>query len=162
MKRTYLVIFTLSICACLAVSGIVAARSELKGDDSSSDVQLINKVIDDFQEAYSNKQADKLRTLFCSEAVIGYDQNEGREQGVISIDEWIQYTKENTFRLHEKISDRLTNREITVFRNIAYAVCDYTYTDYKVTYKGIDVITFMKIKNRWRIVSLQWTGEQVK
>jgi ketosteroid isomerase-like protein len=133
-----------------------------KNEPSPADeIDEVSAVIDDFQTAYSNKQQNDLRNLFYAEAVIAYDFEEGQTQRIFKLEDWLQGTQEVTFNMNEHISDQLTNRDISVFRNIAYAVCDYTYTDDNEIGRGVDVLTLMKMRNRWRIVSLVFTGDQV-
>jgi len=128
----------------------------------ANDLDDINAVIDSFEDAYSNEQLNDLRNLFFAEAVIAYDCEEGRTQRVHELEDWLAGTQEVTFDLNEFISDTLSNREITVFRNIAYVVCDYEYLDDNEVGIGIDIFTLMKMRNRWRILSLQFTGDQAQ
>jgi len=126
----------------------------------ADDVEEIDALIDQFQDAYSSKDASGLRALFYADAVIAMDSTGGERQTVISLDEWIVDTRENVFEENEHISDVLSNREIQVFRNIGYAVCDYNYRSDTKTAQGVDVLTFLKKRGSWKIVSLQWTGDE--
>ena len=112
----------------------------------ADDIKDVDKLIDSFQEAYSNKQANELRNLFHSGGVVAYDANQGQTQKVYGVEDWIQGTDKYVFQIHKTISDRLTDRDIVVYRNIAYAVCSYTYTDETKVGKGTDVITFIKMR----------------
>jgi len=128
----------------------------------SSEFIEIEDVIDKFQEAYSGKQVNDIRQLFYADAVIAYDSGHGEKQNVFSLEEWLQGTEDEVFAKNDYISDVLSNREVVVLRNIAYATCDYTYKDDDGTQKGVDVITFLKMRDRWRILSLQWTGDKIE
>jgi len=126
----------------------------------ADDIDDINEVLDNFEDSYSNERLNELRMLFFSEAVIAMDGEAGTSQHVIGLEDWLSATQENTFSMNEYISDTLSDREITVYRNIAYAVCNYTYIDDSEIGRGVDIFTFMKMRNRWRIVSLVFTGDE--
>ncbi len=145
----------------ISVVILVANAGNAPAPTPADDVEDLNQLLDDFEEAYSNEQLYELRQLFYAEAVVAYDFQEGTRQRVHAIDEWLRLTQENTFDVHENISDELTDREIQVYRNIAYAVCDYTYRDETKVGRGVDIFTFLKMRDRWKILSLQFTGEEV-
>ena len=132
------------------------------GEKSSADeIEEVDQLIDDFQTAYSNQEVSTLRTLFFGDAVIAYDFENGERQRVHSLEDWLSGTQENVFDVNESISDNLTNREIEVFRNIAYVVCDYRYEDDDEIGIGVDIFTAMKMRGTWKILSLQFTGDEV-
>ncbi len=149
----------ISLLIMAAVVGLVGNQQVLSRAD---DIEEINELIDDFQEAYSNKQVSELRPLFLSNAVIACDGSEGTRQRSFTVDDWLQMTQENVFDENDYISDVLSNREIEVYRNIAYAVCDYNYNNDNINGRGVDILTFIRMRDRWRIVSLQWTGDEVE
>lgn len=146
----------------LLLTGLVVFIGADLGNNPSpaDDIEEINDLLDDFEEAYSNEHLNDLRLLFFSDAVIAMDGEEGTRQTICSLEEWLTATQEDTFAMNEYISDTLSDREITVYRNIAYAVCNYTYIDDTNIGRGVDVFTFMKMRDRWRIVSLQFTGDE--
>jgi hypothetical protein len=127
---------------------------------SADDLADVNTLIDDFQSAYSNEQTEALRQLFFAEAVVAYDYDSGESQRVHTLSDWIEGTQDNVFQMNTSISDTLSNREIQVFRNIAYVVCDYTYIDDDEIGRGVDIFTCMKMRGTWRILSLQFTGDE--
>ena len=126
----------------------------------ADDIDEINEVLDNFEDAYSNEQLNDLRLLFFAEAVIAMDGEQGTRQYVYGLEDWLAGTQEQTFALNEYISDSLTDREINVYRNIAYVVCDYTFIDDDEIGQGVDIFTLVKMRDRWRIVSLQFTGDE--
>jgi len=128
---------------------------------TDDEIDELNTLLDEFEDAYSNERQNDLRNLFFADAVIAYDFDGGDTQRIHCLEDWLQGTQEHTFDTNESISDELDNREIVVFRNIAYAVCDYTYRDDTKTGVGVDIFTFMKMRDRWRIISLQFTGDEV-
>ena len=150
--------WALVIIAALAI--LVFSINYTGQKRKADDIKDVDKLIDSFQTAYSNKQANELRNLFHSGGVVAYDGDQGKSQRVFGVEDWIQGTDKNVFQIHKEISDRLTDRQIVVLRNIAYAVCNYTYTDETKTGKGTDVLTFIKIHDTWKILSLQWTGDE--
>ena len=127
---------------------------------ATDDIDDLNALIDNFQEAYSNKDSLTLRSLFFSNAIVAYDFEGGELQRTHSRSDWLQGTEENTFADNQYISDNLTNRQIETFRNIAYAVCDYRYESDTEIGTGKDIFTFLKMRGEWKIVSLQYTGEE--
>jgi len=129
--------------------------------NTADDIDAINTVIDRFQEAYSNERQNDLRQLFFAESVIAYDQSDGRIQGIANLEDWLQSTQEQVFDLNTGVSDTLSDREIQVYGNIAYVVCSYVYRDDTKRHEGTDIFTLMKMRDRWRILSLQWTGGAV-
>jgi len=137
-------------------AGPIADNDRALADDTED----VNEVIDNFEIAYSNERLDDLRQLFFAEAVIAIDTSAGDIQRVYGLENWLSNTQEYTFARNEFISDELTNREIQVFRNIAYVVCDYRYEDDNNVGIGVDVFTMMKMRDRWRILSLQFTGDE--
>jgi len=144
------------VAALVALIGITLGAGRAKADDAED----VSALIDQFQDAYSNERLTELRQLFVAEAVVATDGSQGTRQSVCSIDEWLENTKEYVFDENEHLSDVLSNREIHVFRNMAYAVCDYVYTSDTEIGRGVDVLTFLKIRDHWRIVSLQFTGDE--
>jgi ketosteroid isomerase-like protein len=142
-----------------ALITVIGVRSHAS---PSTDIDDVSAVLDEFQDAYSNKRTHDLRELFYSEGVVAFDLDEGERQMVIGLDEWLQSTDEQIFQLNRHISDSLTDREVVVMRNIAYVVCSYTYIDDTHRAQGFDVFTLVKTHDKWRIVSLQWTGDKVE
>lgn len=145
----------LVLCTTIILLGPQSVKSQ------ANDIEEIDALLDEFEEVYSGKRTYDLRLLFFSDAVIAVDLEEGERQTIYDLNEWLEKTDEEIFQFNEFISDSLTNREIVVLRNIAYATCNYTYIDETHRSQGIDIFTFMKMHDRWRIVSLQWTGDRV-
>jgi ketosteroid isomerase-like protein len=156
MRSIIWVGITIIMLATTGVGVTWGAKEEMKGD-----IAAVNAVIDAFQKCYSNKDIKGVRELFYAEAVIAWDVDQGSKTQVVSGEEWLQFSEKEVFTKSEPISDILTDRDITVHRNIAYAVYNYKYTDSQEQYVGIDVITLLKMRGRWRILSLQWTGDPV-
>ena len=147
--------------AILALLVLVASIPPGERKSPADDIEAINTVIDRFQEAYSNERQNDLRQLFFAESVIAYDQEEGMIQGVAGLEDWLHATQEQVFDVNTGVSDTLSDREIQVYGNIAYVVCSYVYRDDLKRHEGTDIFTLMKMRDRWRILSLQWTGGAV-
>jgi hypothetical protein len=143
--------------ALVGIGDAWGAKAEMSGESGE-----VNTVIDAFQRCYSGKDIKGVRDLFYAEAIIAWDVDDGSKTQVVSAEEWLQFTEKDVFTKSQPIADILTDRDITVHRNIAYAVYNYTYTDSSEKYQGIDVITLLKMRGRWRILSLQWTGDPVQ
>jgi hypothetical protein len=140
---------------------LVLSLVSVGADPSPADeIEELNALLDEFEYNYSNERLNDLRLLFCSNAVIATDFSQGTVQRVYSLEDWLRGTQEGAFDSNEHISDVLSDREIEVYRNLAYAVCDYTYIDDTQIGRGVDIFTFIKMRDRWRIVSLQYTGEE--
>ncbi len=144
----------------LSLLMLVAAIDSARIPSPANDLDELNALLDEFEDAYSGKRVNDLRQLFFADAVIAYDLDEGQTTEVRSLEAFLQSTSEHVFQLNENISDTLTDREIVVYRNIAYAICDYSYVSDNKTARGIDIFTFFKQRDRWRILSLQWTGDE--
>jgi len=145
------------VLSLVLVLGILNRRA---APSPADDIEELNALLDEFEYNYSNERLNDLRLLFCSNAVIATDFSQGTIQRVYGLEDWLRGTQEGAFDANEHISDVLSDREIQVYRNIAYAVCDYTYIDDREIGRGVDIFTFIKIRDRWRIVSLQYTGEE--
>ena len=154
--RIWIAVPIILLAALIFIAGYQAGDNRTPADD----IDEINEVMDNFEDYYSNERLNELRLLFHSEAVIAMDGEEGTSQHVIGLEDWLTATQENTFAMNERISDTLSDREITVYRNIAYAICNYTYIDDEEIGRGVDIFTFVKMRNRWRIVSLVFTGDE--
>ena len=121
----------------------------------------VNKVIDEFQTAYSAKNVVGVQSLFHPKGVVAIDFSSNTEQSVMTVGEWATATKE-IFNKQTTISDKLTNREINVYRGgMATVVCDYDYNDMASHQAGKDVFTLIRIHGKWRIVSLVFSGDSV-
>jgi hypothetical protein len=147
---------------CIAsVMGMAFSVGRIQEDKAKADsIDEVNTVIDNFQTAYCAKNIDDLRPLFFAESVVAYDFAQGTVQGVFGLEEWLEGTKDDVFDVNTRISDSLTHRDIQVFANIAYVVCNYEYIDDEDHHVGVDIFTLMKMHDHWRILSLQWTGER--
>ncbi|MFH1514727.1 MAG: nuclear transport factor 2 family protein [bacterium] len=126
------------------------------------DIEAVNTVIDEFQAAYSAKNLGDVQKLFHYNAVVGIDYDNHTSQDIMIVSDWAKITRE-IFKSKLEISDKLTNRKIDVYRDsMATVVCDYNYRDNSNHQAGIDVFTLMKIKGRWKIISLIFSGDGVK
>ena len=129
---------------------------------AADDIDSVNKVIDEFQEAYSSKEIQDVQNLFHYKAIVGIDFYINKDQKIMTLLEWLDGTKE-IFKERGTISDKLTDREINVHRGaLATVVCDYDYRDGVSHQSGVDIFTLMKIKGSWKIVSLVFSGDDVK
>jgi hypothetical protein len=129
---------------------------------AADDIDSVDKVIDKFQEAYSSKNIQEVQDLFHYKAIVGIDFYSNTEQKIMTVNEWASATKE-VFKDHHQISDKLTNRQIDVHRgSLATVVCDYDYKDIASHQVGVDIFTLMKIKGKWKIVSLIFSGDAAK
>lgn len=129
---------------------------------AEDDIDAVNKVIDEFQTAYSSKNITDVQNLFHHKAVVGIDFYSNKDQKIMSLLEWLNSTKE-IFRERSTISDKLTDRDINVYRGaLATVVCNYDYRDGVSHQAGVDVFTLMKIRGKWKIISLIFSGDDVK
>jgi len=150
------------IVSVLFLPVLFLASCLFPGNSRAADASdAVNKVIDDFQDAYSSRNIVGVQTLFHPKAVVAIDFANNAEQRVMMVSEWAIATKE-VFKEHLTISDKLTNREINVYRGgIATVVCDYDYRDPASHQTGNDVFTLIKIHGKWKIVSLVFSGDAV-
>lgn len=149
-------------CAVLFLAGFYSLESGLRIARAADDIDAVNKVIDDFQESYSAEKIEDFQTLFHHKAVIGIDFDSHADQTLMTLVEWTTGTKE-MFSERNRVSDKLTEREINIYRgSLATVVCNYDYRDNVSHQTGMDVFTLMKIKGKWRIVSLIFSGDDVK
>ena len=136
----------------------IGTRNAFAGDD----IDAVNAVIDDFQTAYSAKNIGDVQKLFHYNAVVGIDFANHTSQKIMIVSDWAKETRD-TFKGKLYISDKLTNRKIDIYRDsMATVVCDYDYRDPSTHQAGIDIFTLMKIKGKWKIISLIFSGDGVK
>jgi len=152
----------LSVITVVSLMAVIFSFSSTNRNSNADEIEEINTVIDNFQTAYTSQSTTDLRRLFYANSVIAWDSKGGERQAVYSLEQWLQGTQEDVFDSNQWLSDELTDRDITVMRNIAYCVCEYTYRDEDGTQRGFDVFTFLRMRGTWKILSLQWTGDAVE
>lgn len=129
---------------------------------ASNDIEAVNQVIENFQNAYSARDIGGVQELFHHKAVVGIQFESNPRPDIMTLSEWIKETRE-IFESRIWISDELTNRDINIYRGtMATVVCDYEYKDPVSHQAGIDIFTLMKFRGEWKIVSLVFSGEYVK
>ena len=108
---------------------------------------------------YSARKITDVQNLFHYRAVVGIDFDVHTKQDIMSLSEWVKDTKE-MFKEEMFVSDQLTNRRIEIHRNsMATVVCDYDYRDSTNHQTGVDIFTLMKIRGKWKIISLIYSGD---
>ena len=123
------------------------------------DIDAVNAVIDAFQTAYSARNIGDVQVLFHYNAVVGIDYDNHTSQDIMIMPDWAKSTRD-VFESRLHITDKLTNRKIDVYRDsMATVVCDYDYRDPISHQVGIDIFTLMKIKGKWKIISLIFSGD---
>ena len=122
----------------------------------NDDIQSVNDFIDTFQELYSSRDHEGLSDLFMKGGAVVIDF-----EGTIyrySTREWLVMTK-NIFENTSNISDRLTEREINVYRNIAVVRCRYDFSSRTERSTGHDIFSLVRHNDTWLIVSLMYSGD---
>lgn len=127
----------------------------------SGEIAAINALIDRFQSSYSRKDYQALRATFHPKANIAIDYNHSMTQSSYRLDEWITAT-EHLLKDKRSVSDVLSNREITVYRNLATVVADYDYRADGEHQAGQDIMILVKFGGDWKIFSLVFYGDPVK
>ncbi|MEO7994741.1 MAG: nuclear transport factor 2 family protein [bacterium] len=133
-----------------------AAPAAPTGDEAA-----LNTLIDKFQTSYSTKDYAALRTCFHPKANVAIDYLGGTVQSSSLINDWIKDT-ENILKDKSQVSDVLSNREFTVYRNIATVVADYDYRSGLDHQVGQDVFTCIKFNGEWKIFCLVFYGDPAK
>lgn len=149
------VLLVVTILGC-SLGGGAATPEPADGELAS-----INALIDEFQSAYSAKDMPRLRATFHTKANVAIDFNNSTVQSSYRIDEWIPATQE-LLKNKRSVSDILSNREITVYRNIATVVADYNYRADGEHQAGQDIMIVTKLGGSWKIFSLTFYGDVVK
>jgi hypothetical protein len=72
---------------------------------------------------------------------------------------WLDMTSE-IFEYDSSISDRLTERSITVYGNIAVATCRYDFDSRFEHSFGHDIFSLARYGDNWLIVSLMYSGQR--
>jgi hypothetical protein len=158
------IVLPVSILACviiLACSGVpTRAQSQgqpaAKPDAVEKDIQSVNEFIDKFQQLYSSRDFEGVRELFMGGGAVVIDFS-----GKIyrySTREWLDLT-EDLFKKCSTISDRLTEREIDVYRNIAVVRCRYDFDSPYEHSTGHDIFSLIRHGDSWLIVSLMYSGD---
>ncbi len=161
MKKQNIIAAVLFVMAGFMLGCIIPSATESGSAIAADETDAVNAVIDEFQEAYSSKKMIDVQNLFHYHAVIGIDFDNHTKQDIMSLSEWAQSTKE-MFKEELWISDKLTNRIIEIHRSsMATVVCDYDYRDPTSHQAGVDVFTLMKIRGKWKIISLVFSGDGV-
>ena len=159
-KNFHRIIPLFAVLAALLVTATTTRSAPVSVTDD--EIDAVNRVIDDFQTAYCAKKTTDIQNLFHYKAVVGIDFHENSEQEIYTLVEWIDATRD-VFKGKPWVSDKLTNREIEVFENsMATVVCDYDYRDPGNHQSGVDIFTLMKIRGKWKIISLIFSGDSVR
>ena len=132
--------------------GTVALSSEI-----DEDILSVDRFIDAFQDRYTARDLRGVSQLFLdtSDVVVDFD---GRVTHY-TIDEWIDMTA-NVFSKYSGISDKLTEREITVYGEIAVVICRYDFDSSFEHSHGHDIFSLVRTPDGWRIVSLMYSGQR--
>jgi hypothetical protein len=155
-KRIFLVCVISTILVCTAL--LSRQNNAMAADDAT----MVDQVIDKFQTEYSAKNLPGVQTLFHPQAIVGIQFGNESKPDIMTVGEWAQATK-SVFKERAWVSDKLTNREISIHRGkMASVTCDYDYKDPSSHQAGTDIFTLIKVRNDWKIVSLVFTGDYVK
>ena len=150
------------ISALAITAGVMLSQQPSQAVDKDDDVTAVNKVIDDFQTAYTAMKIPDVQKLFHYKAVVGIDFNSNKSQEIMTLTEWLDSTRD-VFKGKPWVSDKLTNRQIEVLeKSMATVVCNYDYKDPGHHQIGVDIFTLMKIRGQWKIVSLIFSGDSTK
>jgi hypothetical protein len=160
--RTYNLILISVVVVALILACVMLTQKPSQAAVSDDDVAAVDKVIDDFQTAYTAMKLTDVQKLFHYKAVVGIDFNSNKSQEIMTLTEWLDSTRD-VFKGKPWVSDKLTNRQIDVLENsMATVVCDYDYKDPGHHQVGVDIFTLMKIRGQWKIVSLIFSGDSTK
>jgi hypothetical protein len=125
--------------------------------EEDEDVRSINAFLDTFQTEYSNRDIEGVSALFMSGGKVVTDF-EGRVR-TYDVENWLEMTG-SIFDNYSHLSDRLTEREITVYGNIAVAKCRYDFdSSFEKSY-GHDIFSLVRRSEGWLIVSLMYSGQE--
>jgi len=146
------------ILACSGAPMRAQAQDQLSGktEANDKDIQSVNEFIDEFQQLYSSRDIEGVRKLFMSGGAVVIDFS-----GKIyrySTREWLDLT-EDVFKKCPTISDRLTEREIDVYRSIAVVRCRYDFDSPFEHSTGHDIFSLIRHGDSWLIVSLMYSGD---
>jgi len=132
--------------------GTVVASEEI-----DEDVLAVDRFIDAFQQRYTARDLKGVSQLFLdtSDVIVDFD---GRLT-FYTIEDWLEMTS-RVFKIHKGISDRLTEREITVHGEIAVVVCRYDFSSSEEHSHGHDIFSLVRTRDGWRIVSLMYSGQR--
>jgi hypothetical protein len=162
LRRNYRLIIICLISAIAITAGGMLSQQPSYAVDKDDDVTAVNKLIDDFQTAYTAMKISDVQKLFHYKAVVGIDFNSNKSQEIMTLTEWLDSTRE-VFKGKPWVSDKLTNRQIEVLeKSMATVVCNYDYKDPGHHQVGVDIFTLMKIRGQWKIVSLIFSGDSTK
>jgi len=148
-------------CVAITILGCTLGGSAPAPDPLAGELQAINALIDTFQTSYSQKNYAALRGTFHPKANVGIDYAGSTVQSTYRIDEWITAT-EQLLKDKRSVSDILSNRDITVYRNLATVVADYNYRADGEHQAGQDIMILVKMGGQWKIFSLVFYGDPVR
>ena len=123
----------------------------------SEDVKSANRFLDSFQEAYSNMDIAGVSELFMENGAVVTDF-EGRIRRYTS-EGWLEMTG-SIFKNSSRMKDRLTEREITVYRNIAVVNCRYDFDSPSEHSTGYDIFSLVRHEDSWLIVPLIYSDDR--
>ncbi len=122
------------------------------------DIASVNAFIDEFQDRYTAQDIEGVGKLFMKDGAVVVDY-EGKISSYTTR-EWLERTA-NIFKRGDKISDRLTERDITVYRNIAVVKCRFDFASSWEKSYGHDIFSLVRHDDRWLIVSLTYSGDSL-
>ena len=149
-------------CAILsACSGSPSrAQTDTKAPETAvqtdPDVLSVDRFIDTFQECYTSKDIEGLSALLTDDGNIIVDFS-GKIRSYSSR-EWLELTR-NIFENTSQLSDRLTERVINVYGNIAVVQCRYDFESPVERSTGHDIFSLVRDGDSWLIVSLMYSGK---
>ena len=132
--------------------GTVGANGEI-----DEDVLAVDRFIDTFQDRYTARDIKGVTRLFLDTSDVVVDFN-GRLTHY-TIEDWLEMTS-SVFSNHTSISDKLTEREITVYGKIAVVICRYDFDSSFEHSSGHDIFSLVLTPDGWRIVSLMYSGQR--
>ena len=124
---------------------------------ADADKQSVDAFIDKFQQLYSSRDIEGVKALFMSGGAVVIDYA-GKVKRYTTR-EWLELT-ENIFDENDSLSDRLTEREIDVYRNVAVVRCRYAFDSESEHSSGHDIFSLVRHGDSWLIVSLMYTGDR--
>ena len=125
--------------------------------ETDEDIRSVNEFLDTFQERYSARDIKGVSRLFMDISTVMVDF-EGRLTA-FTIEDWLDMT-ENVFDRNSRISDKLTERSITVYGKIAVATCRYDFKSATEHSSGHDIFSLVRTPDGWRIASLMYSGQR--
>jgi hypothetical protein len=162
-RLTVALMVMVSVCTLFWACSGEPSRAQTESKDgqlnrgANEDIQRVNEFLNTFQSRYSSRDFDGLTDLFMKGGSVVVDfEGEVRRY---STREWLALTK-NIFERYSNLSDRLTEREIAVYRNIAVVLCRYDFDGPMEHSTGYDIFSLVRHDDSWLIVSLLYSGDR--